>query len=102
MKTILDTIKEFETGKIDKVNFIKHMHEEHHAALFDYASHLSLTNIKKIEIEDGIVIMTSRDRGVRICCSPKDFRIAPIESLNFFDALIMINISLNYLNIYFL
>jgi FkbM family methyltransferase len=29
--------------------------------------------------------MTSRDRGIRIACTAGDFRIAPIEILNFFD-----------------
>ena len=29
--------------------------------------------------------MTSRDRGVQNACAPGDFRIAPIETLNFFD-----------------
>ena len=29
--------------------------------------------------------MTSRDRGIRISCQPKDFRIAPNEILNFND-----------------
>lgn len=61
------------------------MFEQHHANLFDYATYLTKTNIKKIEIEDDKVVMTSRDRGVRIACSPGDYRIAPIETLNFFD-----------------
>jgi FkbM family methyltransferase len=61
------------------------MYQDHHSAFFDYADYLNKTNVKKIEIEDGRVIMTSRDRGIRISCSPGDFRIAPIETLNFFD-----------------
>jgi FkbM family methyltransferase len=80
-----DTLAQFQAGAIDKPTYIRTMFEEHHAALFDYSGYLAQTNVKKIEIEDGRVIMTSRDRGVRISCSPVDFRIAPVETLNFFD-----------------
>lgn len=85
MNSITETQAKFTKGSIDKPTFIKSMYEDHHAALFDYAEYLPKTNVKKIEIEDGRVIMTSRDRGVRIACAPGDFRIAPIETLNFFD-----------------
>lgn len=79
------TQAQFQNGDLDKPTFIRTMFEEHHAKLFDYAAYLAQTNVKKIEIEDDRVIMTSRDRGVRIACSPLDFRIAPVETLNFFD-----------------
>jgi FkbM family methyltransferase len=85
MISISDTLAQFQTGQVDKQTFIKKMFEEHHSNLFDFSAYLPRTNIKKIEIEDGQVVMTSRDRGVRIACSPSDFRIAPIETLNFFD-----------------
>jgi hypothetical protein len=85
MKTIHDTQANYANGLVDKSSFIKSMYQDHHSAFFDYADYLNKTNVKKIEIEDGRVIMTSRDRGIRISCSPGDFRIAPIETLNFFD-----------------
>ena len=85
MNLIKDTLAKYVRGDIKKETFIKCMYEEHHAALFDYADFISLTNIKKIEIEDNRVIMTSRDRGISMACSIGDFRIAPIETLNFFD-----------------
>lgn len=85
MKSINETIAEFHSGQIGKPEFIKLMFDEHHAFLFDYASYLKKTNVKKIEIDDGLVIMTSRDRGIRIACSAGDYRIAPIEILNFLD-----------------
>ena len=85
MNSITKTLAQFQSGQIDKPSFIKQMFEEHHANLFDYAAYLPKTNIKKIEIEDGKIVMTSRDRGVRIACSGGDYRIAPIETLNFFD-----------------
>lgn len=85
MISIKDTLARYMNGEIDKPSFIKSMYESHHAKLFDYASYLFQTNVKKIEIEDNSVIVTSRDRGIRIACSIGDFRIAPIEILNFFD-----------------
>jgi FkbM family methyltransferase len=83
MRYINSTLKEYKSGLIDKPEYIKRMFEEHHSHLFDYANNLIKTNIKKIEIEDGNVIVTTRDRGVRIICSEGDYRTAPIDILNF-------------------
>jgi len=85
MIPIEHTLAQFQQGAIDKPTFIKTMYEAHHAALFDYAAYIGQTNVRKIEIEDGKVIMTSRDRGIRIACTPGDYRVAPMETLNFFD-----------------
>lgn len=85
MKKINEILAAYQKELIDKPTFIREMYQEHHAGLFDYAQHLAKTNIKKIEVEDHRVIMTSRDRGVRMLCVPGDFRVAPVETLNFFD-----------------
>ena len=85
MRSLKDTLNQFEANEIEKSEFIKLMYAEHHAHLFDYVGYLSKTNIKLIEITDDGVVMTSRDRGIKIACSEKDYRIAPIETLNFFD-----------------
>ncbi|WP_018150486.1 FkbM family methyltransferase [Leeia oryzae] len=85
MKSLHSTRHEFQHGLIDKPTFIRTMYEEHHYALYDYASYIGQTNIRKIEIEDNQVIMTTKDRGIRLLCSAKDYRIAPIEILNFLD-----------------
>ena len=85
MKSLKDTLTEFQQGTIDKPAFIRNMYEDHHAALFDYAAYLAQTNVRKIEIEDGSVVMTSRDRGIRIACTQGDYRVSPFETLNFFD-----------------
>ena len=77
-------IEKFQRGEIDKSTFIESMHQSHHAHLFEYAKYLNKTNIRSIEILDDDVIMTSKDRGIRISFQPKDFRISPIETLNFF------------------
>jgi FkbM family methyltransferase len=85
MSTLKSIAERFATGQIDKPTFIQTMYAEQHQRLFDYADYLARTNVKKIEIEDGRVITTSRDRGIRIVCGAGDHRIAPIETLNFLD-----------------
>lgn len=74
----------FLAAQITKPDFIDKMHETH-AVLFDYARYLGQTDIAKIEVTDGQVVMTSRGNGVKIVCDPDDKRLAPIEILNFMD-----------------
>lgn len=85
MNLIKETLSKYENGVIDKPSFIKTMYEEHHAALFDYSTYLQKTNIASIEITDDAVVMTSRDKGVKMICPQGDHRVAPIETLNFLD-----------------
>jgi FkbM family methyltransferase len=85
MESIIETQIKFKSGELDKPTYIKNMYEMHHAKLYEYSEYIANTNVKKIEIEDNSVIVTSRDRGIKIACSQGDFRIAPIETLNFFD-----------------
>ena len=85
MKCINETQADFANGAITKQQYIESMHEAHHARLHEFAEYIPNTNIRKIEIEDGEVIMTSRDRGVRISCPAGDLRSAPMEILNFYD-----------------
>ncbi len=85
MKKIHKTVQLYRSGQIDKPTYIRTMYDDHHANLFDYSEHLASTNISKIEIEDGRILMTSRDRGIRIACGLGDHRIAPVEILNFQD-----------------
>lgn len=80
-----NTRNDFLCGKITKPEFIRAMYEEHHAKLFDFAEYLKQTNISSIEIADNEVIMTSRDKGVKMFCPLGDHRVAPIEALNFLD-----------------
>lgn len=79
------TVARFASGEIDKHAYIREMYVRHHAALFDYAAFLSSTNIRSMEVRDGAVIMTTRDRGIKMMVTPGDHRTAPIEALNFSD-----------------
>lgn len=82
---ISDTRRAFLDGRIAKPEFIRAMFDLHHAKLFDYAEYLQQTNIAAIEILDSQVVMTSRDKAVKMICPPGDHRVAPIEALNFLD-----------------
>lgn len=82
---IADTRNDFLGGKITKPEFIQMMYQEHHSKLFDYANYLKQTNIASIEITDDAVVMTSRDKGVKMICPLGDYRVAPVEALNFLD-----------------
>jgi len=79
----LDKIKNlYINNKLNKVEYIQRMHEVH-STLFDYSDFIKNKDIKKIEISDEGVIMTSRDWGVKIQCDAVDHRIVPLEILNF-------------------
>ena len=77
-----DVIYDYNEGMMDKHTYIREMHDVH-CTLYDYAEYLPSTDISKIEITDGEVIMTSRKYGVKMACDFKDQRAIPIETLNF-------------------
>lgn len=65
---ISETRNEFLSGRITKPDYIESMYQSHHAMLFDYADYIKQTNISSIEITDDSVIMTSRDKRVKMLC----------------------------------
>jgi FkbM family methyltransferase len=74
--------QEFKDGKIDKWQYIDKMYEQHQL-LFEYSSLLPSTNISSVTIEDGRVVMTFRDSGIRFIVHEGDKRLAPLDTLNF-------------------
>jgi len=82
MSKLIDINKEFNTGTINKWEYIDKMYSIH-SILFDYAEYIDKTNISSIEIIDNEVLMTFRDSGIRFICSRNDKRLAPLETLNF-------------------
>jgi FkbM family methyltransferase len=74
--------EKYQAGSITKPHYIDEMHSVHRT-LFDYAEFIRHTDIARIEITDGLVVMTSRAAGIKVMCDPVDKRIAPIEILNF-------------------
>lgn len=75
----------FINGALSKSEYIATMHEKYHQLLFAYSNYLQDTDIEKIEIMDGKVVMTTREHGLRILCNPHDQRTFPVEMLNFGD-----------------
>ena len=70
------------SGALAKHDYIAEMHRSH-ALLFEYPALMAGTDIGRIEISEGGVVMTFGQSGVRMLCDPHDQRIAPIETLNF-------------------
>ena len=77
-----DIVRQFQEGTLGKQEYIDRMYA-FHARLFDYAEHLKGTDISRIEISDGDVVMTSKSSGARVAVNRADKRTAPLETLNF-------------------
>ena len=78
----LNHIKQkFKDGKIDRMEYINTMYN-YHKMLFEYSEFIKDTDIKKIEIIDNNVIMTSREHEIKINCIKEDIRSMPLETLS--------------------
>jgi FkbM family methyltransferase len=77
-----DTKSAYLADQMSKPQYIDAMYQLHQR-LFEYADFLEGTDIGKIEITDGTVVMTSRTTEVKIYCDQYDKRLAPLEILNF-------------------
>lgn len=80
----------FDNGKLEKPEYIKQMHSVHQS-LFDYSKWIGRTDVQKIEISEGQVLVTTKFKnanysgdGPVFVCNANDERIAPIEIMNFF------------------
>jgi FkbM family methyltransferase len=82
---LLNIRKKYLKKLIDKKTYIEGIYKLKHSHLFDYSEYISNTNIKKIEITDNTVIITSRNRGINIKVLKGDLRNHPLEILNFLD-----------------
>ena len=70
------------TGKLTKTTYIQKMHTLHRR-LFDYAQFIKSTDIAEIRIADDNIIMTTKDKKIKLLIDIYDKRIIPIEILNF-------------------
>lgn len=77
-----DLKRAYQNNQLTKADYIVKMHDRHEA-FFEYAAFLKDTDISRIEITEGQVVMTTRESGIRMICDPDDHRIAPLEILNF-------------------
>ena len=76
-----DTRAQYLAGALTKHEYVERMHR-FHALLFEYAELIRSTEIGKIEIDDGRLIMTTR-LGVRFLCDPRDPRLPPLQAIDF-------------------
>ena len=72
----------YKSREIDKQEYIQIMHNMHQS-LFEYTEFIKDKDIKKIELSDNSVIITSRTNSIKMVCDKDDQRIAPLEILNF-------------------
>jgi len=77
------TRDDFVKGKLAKPDYIEKMYCDNHAHLFDYAKYIHKTDINKIEISSEGVVFYTKMFGIKMLCLEDDFRLAPIEILNF-------------------
>lgn len=75
----------FMDGEIEKKDYIINMYENWHKYLFEFADDLKNVNIKSIEIIDGEVFITTKDRLLKFCAIKKDRRVVPFTIINFND-----------------
>ncbi len=72
----------YESGELSKHDYIKNIHKQHDI-LFSYSKFLNKSGIKKIEITENGIVMTSKDHDIKMVCDPIDERAIPMEILNF-------------------
>lgn len=72
----------FLKGEISKVDYINSMHKIHQY-LSEYAAFIKDTDIARIEITDGLIVMVSRKSKVKMIVNTNDKRTTPIEIVNF-------------------
>lgn len=67
---------------IVKQEYIEKMHRLH-KRLFEYSSFIKDKDVGEIRINDDSVILTTKSNNIRLICDKDDYRIVPIEILNF-------------------
>lgn len=81
--TIANTNKKYHDGLITKPDYIASMYQSHHSVLFDYQHFIKNTDINKIEITADGVLFDCGENNIKIYGMESDYRLAPIEILNF-------------------
>ncbi len=85
--SIKETKEKYAKGVINKGQFIDAMYQ-YHNILFEYANELKNTEIEKIELTDGKILLTSRKTadhagGLQFIVDIQDKRNVPLETFNF-------------------
>lgn len=80
--SLRDNRKNFLNGKIPKADYIRMNYETVFKPLFDVSDFLRETEIEKVELTGGDVIMTYKS-GMKLSCDKDEYRTAPLETINF-------------------
>ena len=84
MSTSFEHLKSsYSSGLISKSDFIEQAHSQFHALLLAYSKNICSTDISRIEITLGQVVMTTKSDQISLTVDLRDHRTAPIEALNF-------------------
>jgi len=81
MKTINELKDDYSRKKINKHEFVAKMYDIHRR-LFEYSKILKETDISNIQVNDGQVIMTFRDSGVKMLLIENDVSLPALTALN--------------------
>jgi len=74
---------DFFAGKLPKQTYIDEIFKAH-TVLMQYTEFIRNTNVQKLEITDGQLVVTTRDKGIRMFCNAHDKRLIPFETMNFY------------------
>ncbi len=82
MPILKDIKASYLAGIMSKPQYINEMFKMN-SILFEYSEFIKDTDIARIEISDGLIIITFRSSGIKVVCDKPDKRAAPMEVLNF-------------------
>ena len=80
--TLQDFHDDFFGGALELQAYVAAM-QPIHRQLLDYAGYLPCTDIARIEISEGQVVLTSRSTGLRLCYADPVDRYGSLTLLNF-------------------
>jgi len=80
--TLPELIEAFESGTLDKAEFIR-LANAVHGRLYDYPAVLANSDVNEIRIDDSGVAFHVAGVDLWLRCPPGESRVAPVEMLNF-------------------
>lgn len=82
MKKLKELYKQYQSGQLEKQQYIDLMHEKHQA-LFDYYDYIKDTDIESITIDNKSIFITVKGSQIKLLLDRYDRRFLPLEMLDF-------------------
>lgn len=79
---IKDLVSRYKDGMLERYEFIDKM-QSFNKVLFYFSERLKEINIQRIEIQDGMLLFTTRREGIKLLFNGVDRRGVPFDILNF-------------------